>query len=334
MRQLHVAMKKSKQRGLSLIELMVSLTIGLILMIAVISAYLGSAGAGRMSEAQGRMNEDANAALTILTQQLRMAGNNPMRPNYADNPPHNAIYGTSTFIIRGCDGKFSNITGSSAAPNIEALTCAAGANDLADSIGISYEADRYNTVPTATGVPTDCLGNSLATINATRSVMVGTTTVPTAVTYTVADNRFFVGTTTSNPITSLYCKGSGNVNAEPLVENVENLQIIYGTSPATTATGTVSGYLDANGVETDAVPDAGAPPTSLAGLADGSPARWARVVTVRLCVVVRSEAKGVAPNAVAARYTKCNGEVDSSPLVDDLRLRRAYSTTVVLRNRQ
>jgi type IV pilus assembly protein PilW len=74
--------------GLSLIELMVSLTIGLIVMVTIISAYVGSADAGRMAEAQGRMNEDAQAALTILTQQLRMAGNNPKQANYMNAPSY------------------------------------------------------------------------------------------------------------------------------------------------------------------------------------------------------------------------------------------------------
>lgn len=63
--------------GFSLIELLVSLAIGLIIMVAAISAYVGSAGANRMSDAQSRMNEDAQAALGILAQQIRMAGNNP-----------------------------------------------------------------------------------------------------------------------------------------------------------------------------------------------------------------------------------------------------------------
>jgi type IV pilus assembly protein PilW len=318
------------QKGLSLIELMVSLTIGLILMIAVISAYLGSAGAGRMAEAQGRMNEDANAALSILTQQLRMAGNNPVQPNYTSTPPRNPVYGTSTFAIRGCDGTFTNIAGPGASANIEGLTCTAGTATSPDSIAVSYEADRFNTVATGAGAPTDCLGTGLTVINANVPIMTGTATVATAVTYTVADNRYYVGTTTSNPIISLYCRGAGSNTPQPLVENVEDLQIMYGTSPATTATGTVTGYLDANDVETNAVLDAGTTPTSLAGLTDGSPARWARVVTARICIVVRSEAL-VAPTAVSARYTKCDGTPETNP--PDLRLRRAYSTTVVLRNR-
>ena len=67
-------------KGFTLIELLVSVTIGLVLMIAVASAYVGSATASKVAEAQGRMNEDATAALNILTQQIRMAGDNPRRP--------------------------------------------------------------------------------------------------------------------------------------------------------------------------------------------------------------------------------------------------------------
>lgn len=327
MKQAQIRSFKRFNRGLSLIELMVSLTIGLILMIAVISAYLGSAGAGRMAEAQGRMNEDANAALTILTQQLRMAGNNPKQPNYTDVPPRNPVYGTSTFIVRGCDGGFSDVA---TAANIPALTCAGGASTRPDAIAISYEADRYNTVPLANFSPTDCLGQGLvdptnALFTANRSVSNGVTSTVQAVTYTVADNRFYVGTSTSSTTPSLYCRGNGGTGAnaagQPLVENVEDLQLLYGTAVSTaTSTLAVAGYLDAASVVSNA---------GLALLATDQD-RWSKVVTVRICIVVRSEAL-VVSNTVSAQYVKCDGTVETSP--PDLRLRRAYSTTVVLRNR-
>jgi type IV pilus assembly protein PilW len=318
---------KRFNQGLSLIELMVSLTIGLILMIAVISAYLGSAGAGRMAEAQGRMNEDANAALTILAQQLRMAGNNPKKPNYTDVPPVNPVYGTSTFTVRGCEGGFSDVA---TAASIPALTCAGGASSSPDAVAISYEADRYNTVPLASGAPSDCLGQELkepnvALFTANRSISNGVTSTGQVVTYTVADNRYYVATSPPSVIPSLYCRGNGGTGAnslgQPLVENVEDLQLTYGTALSNaTATLAVAGYLDAANVTTEA---------SLALLATDQ-SRWSKVVTVRVCIVVRSEAL-VAPSLASARYTKCNGDLENSP--PDLHLRRAYSTTVVLRNR-
>lgn len=317
-------------KGFSLIELMISMVIGLIIMVAAISAYMGASGASRVAEAQGRMNEDAQAALTILTQQLRMAGNNPDQANRVELSRRNPVYGattyptgtftTSNFIIRGCDGKFSNIT---TAADLDNLTCVAGTSTLPDSIAINYEADKFNTAPTTGGVPTDCLGNGLGTITATLPTVVGAGTSTTAVTYTVADTRLYIGTSTAIVSPSLYCKGNGGASTpQPLVENIEDLQFTYGTvSTSTTATtATVAGYLTANQVITDA---------NLALLADDA-ARWGKVISVRVCVLVRSEGPVVSDSA-SARYLRCDGTLETTP--PDLRLRRAYSTTVVLRNR-
>lgn len=309
-------------QGFSLIELMVSLTIGLIIAAAAFSAYLGISSASKMAEAQGRMNEDAQAALTILTQQLRMAGNNPDQANRTDISRRNPVYGamiyapvydpetaqsgtyfTSNFIIRGCDGTFSNLT---TAADLDHLTCAAGINALPDAIAVSYEADTFNTVPNL-GIPTDCLGKPLNKITAT---------IPAN--YSVADNRFYIGLSTSS-IPSLYCKGNGiDSMAQALVENVENMQFIYGATAAAT---TVAGYLRADQILSNA---------SMALLPDDAK-RWEKVITVRICLLVRSE-NPVVSDAMSARYLKCDGTLETAP--PDLRLRRAYATTVVLRNRQ
>ena len=326
-------------QGFSLIELMVSLTLGLIIAIAGFAAYLGIASASKMAEAQGRMNEDAQAALTILTQQIRMAGNNPDQANRVDNPnptlssrrnpgylptPTYVVYALlpgsftlSSFIIRGCDGTFSNIK---TATDIDHLTCATGINTLPDSIAVSYEADIFNTIPTAptnpatARLPTDCLGKKLTTNTATLPTV---TAASADVTYAVADNRFYIDSLSSIP--SLYCKGNGlNSTAQPLVENIEDMQFIYG---ATSAATTVAGYLRADQILSDAY---------MLGLPDDA-ARWEKIVTVRICVLVRS-ASPVVSDSVSARYRKCDGTLETAP--PDLRLRRAYSATVVVRNRR
>lgn len=331
-----------RSQGFSLIELMVSLTIGLIITIAGFAAYLGIASASKLAEAQGRMNEDAQAALTILTQQLRMAGNNPDQANRVDNANptlssrRNPVYlptptyagyalqpatfALSAFTIRGCDGTFSNIQ---TATNIDHLTCGSGINTLPDSIAVSYEADIFNTIPTAPTIPatarfpTDCLGKQLTTITATLPTSVAGVSTPTDVTYAVVDNRFYIGSYSSIP--SLYCKGNGiNSTAQPLVENVEDMQFIYGTTGAAT---TVAGYLRADQILSNA---------DLSLLPDDA-TRWGKVVTVRICVLVRS-ASLVVSDALSARYNKCDGTLETAP--PDLRLRHTYSATVVLRNRR
>ena len=307
-------------RGFTLIELLVSITIGLILVAAILAAYVNTSGASRVSEAQARMNEDAQAALNILSQQIRMAGNNPMQAGYASGTPANPVFGPTTFAIRGCDGAFTNAT---SAANIQSLLCGATGSD---SIAISYEADPYNTVKIiTTGAASDCLGSTLPTVSGTVNKWNGAASVPTAVTYTVADNRFYIGTSGVITAPSLYCQGNGGGTAQPLVENIEDMQFIYGTAPSTTTTMSIAGYLDANEILSNA---------GLAGLADDQ-TRWGKVMTVRICVLARSEQQ-VAPNPDSAKYWSC--PTNAAPLgtlltAPDLRLRRAYSTTVVLRNR-
>jgi type IV pilus assembly protein PilW len=322
---------RRRSRGLTLIELMVSMTIGLVIVLATIGAYLGSAGAGRMAEAQGRMNEDAQAALAILSQQLKMAGNNPNQPKRAANSRRNPVYDApvwtttftpTAFAIRGCDGPFSNITSTSA---LDGLTCAStSTTTLPDSIAVNYEADRYNTIPTTAGQPTDCVGNALTTVTATVTATntAGTGTLTISVPYYVADSRFYIATSSAIVSPSLYCKGNGGA-AQPLVENIENMQFTYGTVPAaaTSTSASIAGYLTAYNVINEA---------NLAALASDA-LRWEKVVAVRICVVARSE-NPIVPDSASARYLKCDGTIENNP--PDLRLRRSYSTTVVLRNRR
>lgn len=324
--------------GFSLIELMVSLTIGLIIAGASLYAYLGTSRATKMAEAQGRMYEDGQAALLILMQQLRMAGANPEQANRVDNvspslssrrnpvyvpvPTYDQFslappsYQPSAFSIRGCASSFSNIN---TANQLDDLNCTAGSGT--QSIAINYEADRFDTPATDAGFPSDCLGNPLGLITATLPVVIGTGVGVGNVTFAVADNRFFIASTATR--STLNCKGNGATVALPLVDNIEDLQFSYGTRSTSNASNTaaVAGYLSANQVLTQ--PD-------MAALPDDA-ARWAKVLTVRICVVVRSELP-VVSDLASARYLKCDGTLETAP--PDLRLRHAYSSTVVLRNRR
>jgi len=347
---------RCSSQGFSLIELMISLAIGLVILAAAFSAYLGASGATRMAEAQSRMNEDAQAALTILTRQLRMAGNNPKQPNRDATCQRNPVYnpnifpglpcldeaivstgvgnattkisglsGTGAFMVNGCDGPFADPPSSSVS-GIDTLSCKTTTSTLPDSIAISYEADRYNTVPTASPdfKPTDCLGQSIG--SKTFTFAYGSTTAKSTASsaITVADNQFYIGTSTVILSPSLYCKGNGGPTPQPLVENIEDMQFRYGlvdrspvspTTPVTTAQ--VTGYLTAGEFS-----------SNMTGLSDA--ARWAKVITVRICVLVRSESP-VAIDINSAKYRNCEDALVSAP---DLRLRRAYSTTVVLRNQR
>lgn len=65
--------QRKLQKGLSLIELMISMVIGLIIVGAVIQAFLSSNQTYRIQEAQARVQEDGRAAMHFLTRDIRMA---------------------------------------------------------------------------------------------------------------------------------------------------------------------------------------------------------------------------------------------------------------------
>lgn len=63
-----------KQRGLSLIELMVASTVGLLLMAGLLQLFTSSKQTYRMSEALSRMQENGRYALDHIAKNIRMAG--------------------------------------------------------------------------------------------------------------------------------------------------------------------------------------------------------------------------------------------------------------------
>lgn len=309
--------------GLSLIELLVALTVGLVLTLAATSAFISASSAGRMAEAQVRMNEDAQAALALLRQQLRMAGSNPAQSSRVFSTRRNPVYAPSTlttsfaltaFAVRGCETTFSNIK---TAALLDDLICPPAGTSSPHSIAVTYEADPFNTVPTAKKLPTDCLGNALTPQTAALTTLTAKGAVTAPVTYYIADNRFFIASSSATTSTGLYCKGQGG-SAQPLVDNIEDLRFSYGTlAPGAAADAGVAGYLRA------APSDAATPSADEA-------ARWDKVVSVRICVLVRSEMP-VLHEGPAARYHGCDGMLKEG--APDRRLRRAYTTTVMLRNR-
>lgn len=64
----------SRYRGLSLVELMVAMTVGLIVMLAVGEVYLSSSRTYRNQDALSRLQENARYALETLSYDIRMAG--------------------------------------------------------------------------------------------------------------------------------------------------------------------------------------------------------------------------------------------------------------------
>ncbi|MDW5443224.1 PilW family protein [Polaromonas sp. SM01] len=284
---------RSRVRGLSLIELLISLVIGLVVVGAVLVSIIGSSKAGRFQSAYAGMNEDAQIGLSILSRDLQMAGYaqpTALTSSGGASPTFSLTsntLGVGAFIF-GCDTGFAN-------PRAANLVCGASATPAFE---VAYEADADNTVLTAGGVPSDCLGTS----------------IPVGPPY-VARNRYFISAGASGR-PELYCASNNAAgSAQPLIENIENMKVWYGLSVLASPTQVVR-YVTATDIAAlGAVPAA---------------AEWGQVISVRVCLLVRSAEPVLNAGDDTLTYLDCDSVASAS---NDRFLRRAYFTTASLRVR-
>ena len=298
MKQKPALPRASRQKGFSLLELMVSLVLGLFLVGAVSLTYIQTASGTRFGALESQMNEDGALALSLLRSQLELAGYSALGSD-----------GRRLFRglpLRGCDSGFTSTTDTG---TFDDLACDSGNGNA--SLALRYQATLQNTQNIGPGSPGNCSNVAIADTNVN------------GVNMALADNRFFIGVDKTNGNSpTLYCRGSdgaGMASATALVPNVERLRIRYAiTRP--TQDGQVAPH------QVTAVVNAADPVLSNA-------ADWTRVAAVELCIVMRT-ARPVPRDGVSAadtaRFLDCDGRDDA--ISTDGRLRRAYRTLVHLPN--
>jgi type IV pilus assembly protein PilW len=304
--------KPATQGGFSLVELMVSMVIGLVIVGAVFANYLTNKTGARQTEAMAQVTDDATTAFGILRSQIAMAGYS--QPTGVSATTGEMVRADLGLAILGCEGGFDGDPNSrqgastadnineSASADIRCATTTAGSANTPDALLVRYQADTNNT-PKIGSDASDCQGTAIALPQAPAGVV-------------VADNRFRIDKGSAE----LECSGNGRVDrtpsqsrsTDPLVQNIVDMQLSYGVAAAT-APGVVNRYVRANEV-------------AVAG-AVGYEANWANVVAVRVCLVVRST--DAVLDAVTD-YRDCNGTVTTPP---DRRVYRAFTSTILLNNR-
>jgi type IV pilus assembly protein PilW len=285
--------------GFTLIEVLVALAIGLAVVAALVAACLASFASGRRTEALVQITEDAALALNVMRQQVAQAG---------FSQPHGTAGGAMVLhrfvAIGGCEAaNFSDLNVGILGP----ANCRSGdsARAMPDALEVAFEASVL-PAKASNGIlggpggaqPLDCLGNSFPKTHDDA----------TGDDYWLNDSKFYVADG------SLHCHGPGNAAGAAVVQNVEDLQIAYGIAAAP-AGSAGAGRITHYGT---------APPP-------GSPL-WANVVSVTLCVQVRSAARVVDKTLAETLggWIDCN-EVRRT--AGDGYLRRSFSTTIVLQNR-
>jgi prepilin-type N-terminal cleavage/methylation domain-containing protein len=286
----------NRQKGVSLIELMIAMVVGLVLMAGVGTVYMSSKRNYQARDQLSLMDESARVALNALTKHLEHAGyatpsKLPMG-DYLMKPGDVAASGLAQGL---CADGGSNINSSptsslrDTADNDTNATTAYG-----DTTGVAFIADAALFLDCANA------GDSVTPRNWRGCRAETAATTEGALVY----NNFFVDTDNSGVI-NLYCASSRLTSRAPIVPGIENIQFLYGVD--TDADGAVNQYVNATGV-------AGA-------------GGWQRVVSIKAGILVRS-LEPVLPAAEAQSY-----QVLDVALTRNDRFQRAvYSAVIHLRN--
>jgi len=298
---------RTKQVGLSLIELMISMVMGVFLLAGVVTNFIGTKDSDRTRAAISEMDANARTALSILRQTITHAGYPSTYNIRLDNPFYVPSDGTlSNATCRGGINRDvytprwwqrSRDSGRTDVLTIVTLAdnpCKAGKASCPDPADANPDALVYY----------DCLGGGVTRDN--RSVAcsaepdVGMADPTKAKIYSTfwlrASNR------------TLYCKGS-RAGTQPLVENVEYIQFLYGVKQDD---GTTS-YRRANKVEADK--------------------EWGLVTSVQVALLIRSSQKNILKTPSEKKwYTLL--DVRRRVADGDLtRLFKVYTTTINLENK-
>lgn len=295
-----------RQRGLTLIELMISVTIGLVFIFGAVTFLVSGHQSFRAQNSGSRIQENARFALDILKEHVRMAGYNDTTSSLLDLP---------ALIYRGaCD----TINGQVANPCSDDTT-----TDQGDRLAMALR------IPTgATGVAAqDCMGSPLTALN--EHVV----------------NVFWVQQDSSSgvPVSSLYCRGyNPDTNTwygtaeQPLVDGIEQMQVQYGlvdgnpsstgNTPSSGTGGRVDRYLNATDLQT---------------LDAANPTRnyWGDVRSVRIALLVSAGEQAADDGANTLDSATRAASYQTFTLLDgaaytpaETRIRRVFSTTITLNN--
>jgi type IV pilus assembly protein PilW len=329
------------QAGLTLVELLVAVTLGLLITLAALAALLvGRQGFSAVDNAS-QLRENSRFAASMLQRLVLQAGYEGHRDG---SGPSNWRYfcasgglacgdqnGDRNPGIVGFDNALPPTDLSTLPGALASSTRAAGCGSVTDTscvngsdiLALRYWGDSRAGVATGDGSMINCSGASEPD--------------GTAPAYSI----FYVDRSASGEPTlaCAYRDSSGTWQRAPLVEGVEGFQVLYGVdnvTPNTTPPATDTG--------TDSVPDRflRATEMNVAGNADATADNWRRVRSVRIGLLMRGPVNSAADKASTARtydvlgagFTKTADIGSALAVTADGRLRQTLVFTVNLRNPQ
>lgn len=292
------------QRGYTLIELMISLLLGLMLIAGFGSLFVQTQKSATIQRSLSYMMEDGRYILEVLGRELRRSGS--LRSKMTANGNANIVFTADTDVL-GSTMDFAS------GDYIRGEYNAAGFGSAGDKpYNINRLAVRYqlnNNTELAASDPNST--NSACE----RSILLASGEDPATQTHVVT--LYFYIALDSSDVPVLYCEAkrvnfsdtskNKTSNAEPLISNVQKLIITYGID--TDADGAANYYVGGTTINSF------------------TSAQWQQVVAAKLSVVLQSEDDNLATSSVS--YT-----VDGTTFTaSDKRLYRVSSTTIAFRNK-
>lgn len=329
-------MKRHQQIGLSLVELMIAMALGLVLMGGVIQVFLSSRTVFSSQQAISRVQESGRLAVDFISADARMAGymgclDRTLLPEVAITTP-SAFWDNYQESIRGYKSSglpagLNLVPAPSANTDVLVVRSARGAmhylaepnavNSLkviaGSSNGITIKNDqavvasncvgarifKVATANTNTGVITHTGGwGGGGSFSPTENFDAGAEVIPVLTTlYYIAENPF------GRP--ALYQKNGSVDAAVEIIEGVENMALSFGRD--SNADGVIDTYANIDGI---------------------AATQWPTVGSVRIELLVQSNEENVVEDVQSYSF---RGEVVPGP--DDKRLRQVFSSLVTIRGR-
>lgn len=352
-----------RQRGLTLVELMVSLTIGMMVVLTIGYVYLGASSVFRSLDASSRIQENVRYAFERVSFDVRMAGfpgcSYRTRANVL-NPPAGwpqGLFDTPLMAYREGATFPSDVSGVARGDGLTLIR----ADNSREYIVQSHNPNAAQLQLTTTHdiqqgellVITDCSHAALFQMtnvnnNNTISTVVhntGNTTSPGNCTkglglpvncanpngtdYTFPPGSrifrlhavtYYIGTNAAGEPAlfrqRLGLSGtSATTAAEEVIDGIENLQVMLGVDTSATPDGVVDTYVR---------------PSQLAATAPGATAseQWARVLALRVHLLAASTMDQQVSTQIQPYFFD-----GASTTPTDRRMRKAFTTTIAIRNR-
>ncbi|MDG2237674.1 MAG: PilW family protein [Arenicellales bacterium] len=323
-----------RQHGVTLVELMVALALGLLITVAMLKVYVDASGLYRFNEGLARVQENGRFALEFIRRDARVAG---FWGCYSDAPLTNQISATSDAWLDVAAGHITgtNDDGLNSADSVTFRSATGSGTLVNTTMAATSDPISVDSIATLTSglaaLISDCdngdifqvtgiSGTSLAHAEGTNTNISADLSNPYASgsqVYQARQSTFCIapGADTSQPsLRRLINPTSGETcasNGDELVEGVENMQILYGEDTDA----------DSEGANGDSTANRYVPISEDSLDID-------RIVSVRVSILARSLNDNLTTTPSQVTY---NGA--PYPATPDRYLRKVFTTTITLRNK-